>query len=147
MCPRPSPRPRSCRLDVHLDCHCLQPGSVAQAGRGGGLTMPGIFPGTAKTAKIYARACLKHGLQQPGHEFSTSTRQSALRHCIFPHPASARTQTDDSLNRRGGATPYRAWPSMRLWEALAKSFPVSVGFVPEKSCSRQTPRWREMDSN
>src|SRR5438128_6555389 len=54
----PSPRPRPCRLDVHLDCHCLQPGSAAQAGGGRGVDMPGICPGLPKSDKLNAKARL-----------------------------------------------------------------------------------------
>src|SRR5437660_3688527 len=47
----PSPRSRPCRLDVHLNCHCLQPGSAAQAGGGRGVAMPGICPSCQKPTK------------------------------------------------------------------------------------------------
>src|SRR6267378_737956 len=47
----PSPRSRPCRLDVHLSCHCLQPGSAAQAGGGRGVAMPGICPSCQKPTK------------------------------------------------------------------------------------------------
>src|SRR6266852_5111673 len=79
----PSPRPRPCRLDVHLDCHCLQPGTAAQAGGGRGVAMSGICPGRAKPEKIDAKAFLERDFQQPRREFRMKTRQSASRALHF----------------------------------------------------------------
>jgi transposase len=52
------------KLDVHADCHCLQPRPASQAGGGRGVAMPAICPDSAKTGEITAKTCLLSVLRQ-----------------------------------------------------------------------------------
>jgi hypothetical protein len=45
--------------------------------------MPGICPGLAKTDKLNAKTCSKHGFQQPRREFHMKTLQSASQALHF----------------------------------------------------------------
>jgi len=54
----PSPWSGPCRLDVHADCHCLQPHSPAQAGGDRGLTVSAICSDMAvPTKSTQSSAC------------------------------------------------------------------------------------------
>jgi hypothetical protein len=74
------PCPR--QLDVHLDCHGLQPGSAAQAGGGCGVAMPRICPGPAKPTNR-CKSLLEAPFSATGPRVSHGNRQSGSRALRF----------------------------------------------------------------